>query len=468
VGRVRAVRLGGSRRQGRCRRQGRETDVAKKEDAVKLRELLWLLPALALYVAVVIAFAPQQLVGDEGRYLDYARNLTHGYFTTREEPNLWSGPGYPLLIMPLVAADAPPLVIKLLNAPLVFVGICLMYATARQYTGRRNSLLFAWLLAVYPPFVRHLPYTLTEALALALVCAGVYCLTRWHRTPRLVWLIVSALVFACLALTKIFFGWVLMVGAAVFLVLALVKPLRPLWRLGVVLALALAMCTPYLAYTYWLTGKPLMWGTSGGLSLYFMTTPYPEEYGDWWGVPAVMNNQNLARHKPFFVELEKLGPLERDARLRQEAFNNIRRHPLKFVQNWMLNVTRMLFSYPYSYTPQKPTTLFYLVPNMLLVSLALFLVYPTIVGRRRIPSEVFVVLALAGLALGGNSLLSSHARWFALCVPMLALWMLVALVRVVRIQVVGDRAGETAGREHPSMEVALKGQAGVADAKGGS
>ena len=435
------------------------------------RELLWLLPALALYVVVVVAFATDKLVGDEGRYLDYAGNLTHGYFTTREELNLWSGPGYPLFILPFVAAGAPLLVIKLLNAPLVFVGICFMYATARQYAGRRSSLLYAWLLAIYPTFSRHLPYVLTEALALALICCGTYCLSRWYRTPRPIWLIVAAVVFAYLALTKIFFGWMLMAGSVVFLLLALIRPLRPLWRLGVVLALALALCTPYLAYTYWLTGKPFMWGNSGGLSFYFMTTPYPNEYGDWWGAQDPLKDPRLGRHKPLFEELEKLDPIERDTRLKQEAIKNIRRHPAKFLENWAMNVTRMLFSYPHSYTLQRPSTFFYLLPNMLVVSLMLFLIYPTIVGRRLIPPEVFAILALGGVAFGGTSLLSAFGRLFALCLPMLAPWMLVTLVRVVRVRVVtrapaNEGRLETSAPVGTSMGLEVKGKASVADANG--
>jgi len=414
---------------------------------MKLRELLWLLPTLVLYLVVVVAFASDGLIGDEGRYLNFATNLTQGFYTTREDPSLWNGPGYPLVLAPFTAAGAPLIVMKLLNAVFLFVAVCMMYATARRYTGRTASLVFAWLFAVYPPFLRYLPFMLTEALGVMLVACTVYFLVRWYGTHAIGWLIAGGVAFAYLAITKVFFGWVLMIGAALFLLLSLAKPLRPLRRAGLVLLLGFVLCVPYLAYTYWLTGKPLLWGTSGGLSLYFMSTPHADEYGNWYSRHDVLSRPELARHKPFFEELSELSEVERDARYRQEALKNIRRSPKKYVVNWGLNVFRMLFSYPFSHTLHKPSTLFYLVPNVFLVALMVFLVYPTIVGRGCIPPEVFALLLLTGLVLGGSSLLCAEVRFFAITVPMLAVWILVTLVRVVRLRLVREAENESAGAE---------------------
>jgi hypothetical protein len=430
---------------------------------MKMRELLWLLPALALYVVVIAAFATDEKIGDEGRYLNLAGNLTHGYYTTRDNVDLWCGPGYPLVLMPWVALGAPVLAMKLLNGVFLFVGVCLMYATARQYAGRAASLIFAWLLAVYPLFLRFLPFVLTETLAVTLVCCIVFFLTRWYRTRRVVWPIACALAFAFLALTKVFFGWVLMIGLVVCFLLSLAKPLRPLWRTGLVLALAFVLCVPYLVYTYRLTGRALVWGTSGGMCLYFLSTPYPGEYGNWRSTAEVMSDPNLEHHKPLFEEMEGLDQIERDSRFKQEALKNIRRAPAKFVKNWALNVTRMVFSYPFSYTLQKPSTFFYLVPNMFLVVLAVSLIYPTIAGRRRVPAEILAVLLVAFLALGGSSLLSAEARFFAVGVPMLAIWMLVVLVRVVRVRLERGLAEGTGQVEGTLLEPGVKGNSEPTD-----
>jgi len=421
---------------------------------MKLRELLWLLPALALYVLLIVVFAMDVTTGDEPRYLGFAENLTHGFYTTREEPELWNGPGYPLLLVPFVATGAPLLAMKLLNAVFLFIAICLMYATARQYAGRTASLVLAWLSAVYLPYLRWLPFVLTEAITIMLVACSTYLLVRWYRTRTIGWFFGSAVALAYLALTKVFFGWVLMSGSVIFLVLSLAKPFRPLWRAGVALGLALLLCLPYLVYTHTMTGRVLYWSNAGGANLYCLTTPYEGEYGNWRTPEDVLSEPELARHKPLYEELEKLGPIERDERLMQEAVSNIRRFPKKCLKNWGLNVTRMLFSFPYSYTLQKPSTLFYLVPNMFLVSLMLSLVYPTIVGRRRIPPEVFALLLLTFIVLGGTSLLNADGRHFAVAVPLLTVWILVVLERVVRIRLLrqtpaGPAQPETSGKEPP-------------------
>ena len=44
--------------------------------------------------------------------------------------------------------------------------------------------------------------------------------------------------------------------------------------IALVYALALVWCLPYLAHTYSLTGRWFYWGSSGGMSLYWMSTPY--------------------------------------------------------------------------------------------------------------------------------------------------------------------------------------------------
>ena len=42
---------------------------------------LLFLPFLILYTVFIIIFAKNGIHGDEGRYLDYANNLTHGFYS---------------------------------------------------------------------------------------------------------------------------------------------------------------------------------------------------------------------------------------------------------------------------------------------------------------------------------------------------------------------------------------------------
>src|SRR5690349_1086566 len=53
-------------------------------------------------IAHLSAGAP---VGDEWRYLYYADNLLHGFYSPHDRVFLWNGPGYPLLLAPFVGID---------------------------------------------------------------------------------------------------------------------------------------------------------------------------------------------------------------------------------------------------------------------------------------------------------------------------------------------------------------------------
>ncbi len=63
--------------------------------------------------------------------------------------------------------------------------------------------------------------------------------------------------------------------------------------------MALIWCVPYLLMTYSLTGKPFYWGSSGGLSLYWMSTPYDTEMGDWFSKIDVKERPELFHHRDF-------------------------------------------------------------------------------------------------------------------------------------------------------------------------
>ena len=71
------------------------------------RPALSLLPVLLLCAGVVLLLANDALEGDEGRYVDYARNMLQGFYTPADAINLISGPGYPFILMPLVLFDVP-------------------------------------------------------------------------------------------------------------------------------------------------------------------------------------------------------------------------------------------------------------------------------------------------------------------------------------------------------------------------
>jgi hypothetical protein len=82
-------------------------------------------------------------------------------------------------------------------------------------------------------------------------------------------------------------------------------------------------CVPYLLYTHSLTGRTFYWGTNGGMSLYWISTPYPSELGSWFSVTDVKEKPELAPHREFFAKLEQLSDVERDDALKKQAVYNI-------------------------------------------------------------------------------------------------------------------------------------------------
>jgi hypothetical protein len=63
---------------------------------------LLFLPFLILYTILIIVFAKNEYRGDEVRYLNYAKNLIHGFYSPPyPHIDLGNGPGYSILIAPL-------------------------------------------------------------------------------------------------------------------------------------------------------------------------------------------------------------------------------------------------------------------------------------------------------------------------------------------------------------------------------
>lgn len=160
------------------------------------------------------------------------------------------------------------------------------------------------------------------------------------------------------------------------------------------------------------------------MSLYWLSTPYPGEFGSWqaWSTIAA-EPQLYANHHEFLDRIAPLNGVRQDEEFKKQALKNIQEYPGKFLFNWMCNIGRMLFSYPFSYTMQSPTTFFYLIPNMFLVVLSTLCIYPTIIRYNDIPFEIIVLLLITIVYLGGSSLLSAYERQLRPVFPIIFLWL---------------------------------------------
>jgi 4-amino-4-deoxy-L-arabinose transferase-like glycosyltransferase len=301
---------------------------------------------------------------------------------------------------------------------------------------------------LYPPFWPLLANVHSEPLAILFVVAAMLGIARYLRAPGLESLVLAAGALAGLALTRVAYGWILTVVLGVSGVWWVVVRSRVARQLSIVVALALLACLPWLSYTYAKTDRVFQWGNSGSLSLYWMSSPYEEDRGDWRQADDVFTDPALAAHRPFFAGLRGRTLAEQNAEIEREALRNIAHHPLDYVENVGWNVSRMLFNTPYSDSEWKPNDLFYAVPNSLVVLALAFSGAVLIPRRRSLPPETgpFVAIASAGLLL--HLAVATYPRMLTPIVP-IAAW-LVTLSAVCFGRSSGGRAVPLAVPRHHS------------------
>jgi 4-amino-4-deoxy-L-arabinose transferase-like glycosyltransferase len=401
------------------------------------RAALVLSPLIGLYVAAMLVIPTGEgWAGDEGVYVELARNLTRGFYRTGSgdgalnmclpgwhTPDLWYGPGFPALLAPFVALGLPVSTIRLVGPVLLFLSVLLFYRLLRASVGPRSALAGAVAFGLFLPFYRYLPFLHSEFLALVLVVIAMLAITGLVRDGSLVAGAIAAVALAWIALTRVAYGWALAALALFWLIRWAAGRTQIARRLLVVHVLALVLCVPWLAYTYSVTKRPFLWSTSGSLSLYWMSAPEAVDRGDWHCANDVYQLSWLAPHRPFFVAHRNDSPTAQDRALERQALRNIRHHPVKYGKNLLANASRILFDAPYS---QRPLTIkdvvAFVIPGALLVA-ALVLAGLRVARRRvRLPPETtaFALLALAGFAVSLPA--SAYVRMVVPIVPPL-LWL---------------------------------------------
>ena len=424
------------------------------------------LPFFILYIIIIIIFANDANFGDEIRYITYAKNLSHGFYSPPfPYIDLGNGPGYPLIITPLVAFNAPLILIKLMNAFFLYFSIIFLFKALLQVLPYKFSLVFSIIWALYPNNFELIMYTLPEVFTPSLIAILIFAMMKAFKSDETknTWryLFLAGFTFGYIILTKPVFGYVMIVLLLLMSILWIfnTKNLNYKKTIAVILV-AFIVNIPYLAYTHHLTGKLFYWSSFGGNNLYWMSTPYPEEYGSYYifpfkdspeRIPGSKEQIQLNHQKDFEKLLENPkvrqaniinGQIQdglpygitQDELLKKIAIQNIKSHPLKFFQNCISNAGRILFNYPGSYVLQKPSTLKRLPVNGTLVVLALFCLIPTLVNWKKLFFPIRFLLFLSLIYLGGSLLGTAEPRMFTVIVPILLLWIAYILFKTVRVK----------------------------------
>jgi len=404
--------------------------VLESRESKYFQTVMRFLPLFFLYIIILFAAYSDTFQGDEERYVMFAANLSKGYYSPMGLIYLWNGPGYPIVLLPFVLLKLPWLAAKLLNPLFLFVAVIYFYYTLRFYVKERTALFVSYLLGIYPPFSRYMHMLLTEQLSIFLMCGFMYHFCKMTREDK--WysghILVSSFYLGFLALTKIFFGYVILSGILLYFVLYIKQRNTELKKTFLVYILSLIICIPYLCYTYSLTGKIFYWGNSGGLAIYLMSTPHEEEFGDWF-------ERNSSHHQKVYEELAGLSDIEKDDALKKLALKNIAAHPVKYIRNWMANIGRLWFNYPYSYMAQSLSSYFYILPNMFIFVLWVLCIYPTYSRRELIPFEMHVLILFALISFGGLIPANGENRYLWPIIPIFMLWIAFVMTRILKIEI---------------------------------
>ena len=382
-------------------------------------------PLLLLYVVVAVLVQPgAEPVRDEPALLAAADRLLDGQLAgTGADPDqrayLWHGPGLVALLAPLVALGAPVGALRLLEPLLLGAAVVLFHRLLRERLAPRPALAWTYALGLYAPFFLVLGTIQKEPLAILLVVAGMLALGRGLRSGRPLPLVGAGLALAALAMVRLEYGWVILVLLAAALAALALRRTAATRRLVIVAAIAALGCVPWLAYTQGETGEPLYWGSSSGLSMFWMSPTVDGENGQWHSPVRVFRDPALATYRPLFRRLDEVHPLESDRVLRRLAVRNIRARPGRYLRNLVANTGRLFFWTPMRSARSDALVAMCVVFNGLLL-LAVAWAGRTLWRRRReLPGEALPLALFAVLAIGVHLPPSASPRMLLPVVPVL-------------------------------------------------
>ena len=371
------------------------------------------LPILLVYFGLIFVFGANELVSDRLRYWVFSENLLNGfYFDTKN--TLWNGPGYPIYIALLRILGFGWEIIIYTNAVLLYLSVLLFERIISKFFEK--PIYIVYLFALWEPVLlyQYLPHMMTEVFVIFLISILVYIHLSEIKHKN----IILGFILALIILTKVIFFYV--VASMIFL--SLVLRIFRKKRYSLPLVLSIVFCAPYLFYTYNLTGKIFYFSNAGGSSLYWMSQPNPYFKGDWnGGYRYSQNNPNIATQTynefleehswPIHKELEKLNWIEKDETLKKLAIKNIIKNKSKFFKNWINNLGRLFFGYPYTFhTPNWQHILITFKQSFFIVGL-FFIYLISIIRFKNINVDYLFLLTFFSIYILGVSFVSSYPRF---------------------------------------------------------
>jgi len=197
-------------------------------DSHKSNLPVWLamIGVLLIHATLAVLRHSDQLIWDEGRYLNGAIHLLQGFFVDAANPDFVNGPGYPIVLMPFCSGSKGWLVARLLNAALMAGTVGFVWLTLRQYAGSVWAAIGALAVGLHPTLVWISFSLMTEPLAMFCLTGFMWAFCRAVRVGGWRWISAAAFFLVWLTLTRVFFGQVMMATAAMCLALLLIREWR--------------------------------------------------------------------------------------------------------------------------------------------------------------------------------------------------------------------------------------------------
>ncbi len=420
--------------------------------------LLIFLPFLLVDMFIVFKFRSFSLAADGPRYITFAQHLLNGYYSPPPPAiDLWNGPGYPIVLIPFVWLKLPVIYITLLNALFHYASMVLLYKTIFRLSSTRFAILFGLLWAFYLVAYEQLPYVATEPFVMFLFTFISYSLVLFIQEENRFAGVLCGVSMGWLALVKVIFGYVIIVLILIYIFQLIVKTRRRFYlHIFLISLLALFVNLPYLIYTHQLTGKLFYWGNSGGMSLYWMSTPYANEFGDWQppdlnyllkapadAHPFKGNDSNNVKYQAFqelvdnhqldYNEFNNKTGVARDEAYKRKAIENIKRNPGKFIRNCISNFGRLIFNVPYTWKFQDPTMLVRIVFNSVLFTFILITSFITLLRWKKIMPVIKFLIIFLLIYLVASLIVSAYSRMFYVIVPVIFIWMAYVFYNFINI-----------------------------------
>ena len=383
-------------------------------------------------VGIFLGKIPNYCVVDECMYFKNAINLSNGTYQNPLVDRLVA-PMHSIYIGPIILLDLGRRAVVYLNLIISCLTISITYIISRFYLSNKISLIISILYGFYYVKFQTDFTALTEPFTTFLVISYLFLVSQYKLTKRKYFIILSGITAGALSLERPIFFYVTMF----FLFISFFMYLKNKKYLNLFLSLILSfsLTLPYQIFTFKSTGKLFFFSNISAETVYWMSSPFQREYGDW-------NNENFdascqsefrkgincnskfleENHGRFFESIKDLDMIQKNDALLKKGIENIKNYPVKYVRNIFSNISRLFFNFPASYMYQSDKTILRILPNSLILNIMIFSFFITLINIKKFPKEMVFSISFTLIYLFLSSLITTQARMFVVVVPYILIW----------------------------------------------